>query len=86
MKRSLRGNNTDNAVITERENKNAEEMIKEYSRMSDDELMRELMFLTEKQKNDGTFDIKSVLEGVKALEPMLNDEQKAKLSTILERL
>ena len=62
------------------------DIVNEYSGMSENELMRELIAKTNKQKAEGRFDASSVEKGVNALLPMLNEDQKRKLYSILDRL
>jgi hypothetical protein len=64
----------------------SDELLKKYSGMSENELMRELLNATGKQKDEGKFDPDSVKKGVNAIMPMLNAEQKRKLSEIIGKL
>ena len=62
------------------------EVIGEYSGMSEAELMRELKSATLKKKAEGTFDSSEIERGVKKLAPMLNQAQLKKLYEILGQL
>ncbi|MCR5808018.1 MAG: hypothetical protein K6G56_00495 [Clostridiales bacterium] len=61
-------------------------LINEYSGMSENELMQELISATARQKAEGRFDGESLKKGVNAILPMLNDQQKKKLYEIIGRL
>lgn len=64
----------------------ADELIKEYSGMSEKELMRELKEVTGRQKAEGVFDADSVKRGMDALAPFLTPEQQKKLNEIVSEL
>lgn len=64
----------------------AEELIKEYSGMSENELMRELKEATGRQKAEGVFDADFVKKGMEALAPFLTPEQQRKLNEIVSEL
>lgn len=63
-----------------------EEMIKRYSGMSEEALIRELSELTRKRRADGSYDRGSIERGLEALRPMLNGEQLKKLESIMSAL
>lgn len=62
------------------------ELIDKYSGMSEEGLMRELISLTNRQKENGSFDRSSIRKGVETLLPMLDDAQKKKLLGIIAGL
>lgn|GEM_PF-3313925 len=65
---------------------NAESIINEYSGKSESELMNELLNTTAKLKAEGKFDTAALQQGMQAILPMLNDEQKQKLFRIVGQL
>ena len=64
----------------------ADELIKKYSGMSENELMRELKAETDRQRTEGRFDGGAIKKGMEAIMPMLNEGQKQKLKDIIGRL
>ncbi len=63
--------------------KNYEELIHKYSKLSNEELMREFLNLTAKEKGEGKLK-ESELEGIKnTLSPYLDDTQKNNLDSLL---
>lgn len=64
----------------------ADEMIRKYSGMNEDGLMRELKDLTEKRRREGGFDLAGIERSLEAIRPMLNDDQLKKLNAIISSL
>lgn len=63
--------------------KNYDELIHKYSKLSNEELMREFLNLTAKEKGEGKLK-ESELEGIKnTLSPYLDDMQKSNLDSLL---
>ncbi len=73
-------------VLTEDTRAEAENIISQYSGLSEPELMAELKKATAKQKAEGRFDPSAVKQGVESIMPMLNDQQKRKLFEILGQI
>ncbi|MBO4563272.1 MAG: hypothetical protein J5772_06650 [Clostridia bacterium] len=91
MKRSLRDSIAKKEPAEagpERNNvgRSVNELMNEYSGMSENELMRELIAATSRQKAEGSFDSAALQKGVSTILPMLNEEQKRKLYDILGRI
>lgn len=63
-----------------------EEIAEKYAGKSEDELMRELMSVTAKQKQEGSFDAEGMRKTAERLMPMLNKEQARKLRSIISAL
>lgn len=61
---------------------NLEEMIENYSKFSQDELLNEFMKLTLEKKKKGILDEKELNNIKSTIEPFLNDEQKNNLEKI----
>ena len=57
-----------------------------YRGMSESRLMEELLAETRKRKAEGSYDAASIRNGVNALLPMLDEEQKRKLYEIIGRM
>lgn len=60
-----------------------ESMMDKYGGRSEQELMGELFSLTDKQKQDGSFDAKAMQKTAESIMPMLTSEQQQKLNDIL---
>lgn len=80
-----------NGLDTRSKNENTtaaapEELIKRYSGMNEEALMRELTGLTQSRKAEGTYDPAAIKRGVEAISPLLSGEQRAKLKRVIEAL
>lgn len=89
MKRSFRQTLDENSGASVEKKGSASEdevgsMIKKYSGMSEDRLMRELRQI--RDDKDSGIDESSVKRGLDAIMPMLNDTQKRRLSEIMGAL
>lgn len=74
---------------TQKESLNEEEMkkrIKDYSKLSENDLMSELYKEVGKQKTGGNFDAKKLASQLENVKPMLSQKQSASLEKILKNL
>jgi len=60
--------------------------IKDYSKLSENDLMGELYKEVGKQKSKGNFDIGQLSQQFQSIKPMLNQKQSANLEKILKNL
>ncbi len=58
----------------------------QYEGKSEDELMRELMSMAARMKNDGTFDAAAMENLFATASPFLNDEQRRRMRSIIDML
>ena len=63
-----------------------EGLIDRFSGKSEAELMRELKQATSAQKAEGRFDELQLKQGIQAIAPMLNAEQRRRLDDIIKQL
>ena len=62
------------------------ELVDKYKGMDENELMKNLLSETRRRKADGSFDMASIRNGMNAILPMLNGEQKKRLYEIVGRM
>ena len=74
----------DNAQIDQA--KKMKKQMDRYEGKSEDELMQELLRVTREQKQKGGLDANSIANFKKSLWPMLNDQQRQKLLSILGKM
>ena len=67
------------------ERKKVEDMVNEYSRYSESELLSKFNDMASKKKKDGTWD-KDMSRYTEMLAPYLTDEQKEKMNSILNNV
>ena len=72
--------------LKSKENKSPEDFLESRKGKNEDELLQELLATAAKSKQDGSLNDESLKAFQKTVEPMLNDEQKAKLKDIMERI
>ena len=60
--------------------------VESYSGKSESELLQEIMGLADKGKKDGSLTEESIKNFEETMSPLLNEEQKAKLKTILDSI
>lgn len=56
--------------------------LKNFGKLSEDELLNEMKIIVEKQKQDGTYDEKSMQGLLKRIGPFLNSDQQQKINQI----
>lgn len=88
MPRELRKSRSsqDAPSFSKDEEKNAMDMIKEYEGLSENDLMAKLLSSVQKGKQDGTFSEEMLNNFIQQASPMLNDEQRSKMSQIAQML
>lgn len=89
MPRELRKSRNGQPSVPEfskEEEKNTMDMIKEYEGMSESELMTKLLGSVQKGKQDGTFSEDMLNNFIKQASPMLNEEQRSKMTQIADML
>ena len=87
LKKSLRNIALDKESCTEKADRaDAAEIINRYSGFSEDMLIKELLNETGRQKAEGSFDADALEQGVNAIAPMLNEEQRRRLYDIVGML
>ena len=57
-----------------------------YGKKSDDELLKDILTMANRGKADGTFNDQSLTNFANTLSPMLNEEQKERLKTVMALL
>ena len=57
-----------------------------YGKKSDDELLKDILTMANRGKADGTFTDQSLTNFANTLSPMLNEEQKERLKTVMALL
>lgn len=62
------------------------DFLNNYSQKSESELIQEILKLIAQKKAEGTFDADKIKQLAKVIEPLLDDEQKAKMYTLLKYL
>ena len=65
---------------------NISDAVNKYSQMSQDELMQNLLFEVQKQKQNGTFDVNRLENAVDSLGAYLTPQQKKNIKEILNSL
>ncbi len=63
-----------------------QDFINNYANLSEPELMQEMLRLIAKKKQEGTFDPNTLRDVAKVVAPMLDDEARAKMYTLLNFL
>lgn len=66
--------------------KDVDELMQRYSGRSEDELMSELIKVTDQQKRSGQFSEAELSAAESSIMPYLNEEQQAKLKQILDAI
>lgn len=62
------------------------ERIKQYEGKSENELMKQLFSAVEQGKRDGTFSKEALEQFASQVSPMINDEQRQKLQSLMQQL
>ena len=75
-----------NAAPTAAQMEDADRLMREYGGRSEDELMKELLSATGKQKAEGSFDAEGMRRTAELLMPMLTPEQAEKLMRIMDMI
>ena len=65
---------------------NMENTVKNYSSLSQDELLKKFFEVTKKQKEEGTLDANKIKQTYNMLYPILNSKQKAKLDELIKMI
>jgi hypothetical protein len=68
------------------EQEDVKQTFDKYKNLSKDELMSELLFTVNKQKQNGTFDKEQLLSTLALISPSLSEEQKQRLYSLVEKL
>lgn len=85
-KSGIKKNPESKPVISGQDAEGINGLINKYAGKDDNELMRELLKVTDEQKRNGSFDRTSIDEAAESILPMLNDEQAKKLHRILNAI
>lgn len=86
LKDSIKKRPEEAPQVSESVKRDVSSLMNEYSGRSEDELMRELIAATGRQKAEGRFDSAGLEKSVRTILPMLNAEQKRKLYEILGKI
>ncbi|MBR4270568.1 MAG: hypothetical protein IKQ31_02710 [Clostridia bacterium] len=57
--------------------------LSKYGEMSEGELIKEMLKIVTKQKRDGTFDAEKIKQAAEKIEPLLSEEQRAKMQNLM---
>ncbi len=60
-----------------------EKFLTNYGNLSEEELLKKMLSIVAEKKKDGSFDAEKIKSLVNKIEPLLNDEQKAKMKNLL---
>ena len=87
MRKPAQGKNSaDMPNVTPGQEREVANLIDRYSGKSENELMNELLQVTNQQKMNGTLDTAQIDAAANSILPMLNEEQARKLQSILSRI
>lgn len=78
------GNTGNNSSVSN--TASVEELMTRYSSKTESELMDELLKAVAQQKAEGSFDPSALQNGINAIMPMLNEEQKQRLTDVTSKL
>ncbi|MBQ8762375.1 MAG: hypothetical protein IJZ26_03610 [Clostridia bacterium] len=62
------------------------EFVKRYGNMEEEQLMSEMFKLIQQKKQEGTFDANQIRKAAEQVAPLLTDEQRAKMYSLLNYL